>query len=382
MKSLFDWIEKRFPIGQFIHKHVFSYQVPSTLNVWYVFGLLALVFVLNQFLSGLWLAMFYIPTVKDAFSSIQFIMHQVPSGWFIRYLHTTGASFLFIVLYLHMARALLYGSYRAPREIVWFLGLFLWLVMMIEAFMGYVLPWGQMSYWGAEVMSSTLNSIPWIGQGLHDWLQGGSQLGQSLLQRFFALHIIALPFLIFLMIKFHIIAIRCVGSSEPVEPKKPSKRIPFFPDHVLKEVFPISIFVTLFFLCVFFTPSFGGLFIEALNHVPANPMHTPSLIHPPWYIAPFFTILRAIPNLSMGLLLTLLSLVCWFFLPFLDKSSERLLRNKHLIFQIFVGMFLLDVLTLGILAWYEVTSVNLFIARLATFFYFGFFLLMPWYSKC
>lgn len=378
---MLEKIEKRLPIRAFFRKHIHAYQVPATLNAWYVFGLLAIVFVVIQLLSGFWMVMFYVPTVREAFSSVQMLMHQVPAGWFIRYLHTTGASFLFIVLYLHIFRGFLYGSYHQPRELVWVLGVILWLVMMIEAFMGYVLPWGQMSYWGAQVVTSALDGLPFIGSSLKYWLRGGYEVGQPLLQRFYAFHIILLPFLLFLLIKFHIIAIRYVGSSEPIESSKPSKKISFYPQHLLKEAIPAAIFLTLFFMVLFFWPSFGGVVIENLNQVPANPLVTPASIHPPWYITPFFAILRAIPNLSFGVLFTLLALFLFFMMPVLDKSEHRVLFFKKPIFRYMVYIFWLNFIFLGILGWFEVNTLRLLLARVFILFYFAFFLLMPWYSR-
>lgn len=375
-------IEKRFPFRTFLYQHLKAYQVPATLNFWYAFGMMALLMVLNQFFSGFWLVMFYVPTVGEAFSSIQILMHQVPSGWFIRYLHTTGASFLFIVLYAHVFRAFLYGSYRSPREVVWFLGMFLWLLMMIEAFMGYVLPWGQMSYWGAQVVTSALDGIPWIGGELKYWLRGAEQVGQPLLQRFFAFHIILLPFLLFIFVKLHIVAIRCVGSSEPNEVSSPrQKKIAFIPHHLAKESLPLSIFILLFFVVLFFFPSLGGLFIEGINQQVANPLQTPTPIHPPWYITPFFAILRAIPHLSLGLLVTILSFFLFFGLPWLDRSSARTLMHKNRLHRYMVYGFCLNFVGLGILGWFEVTEVTLFFTRVAVGFYFSFFLLMPYYSR-
>lgn len=374
--------EARFPIGQFLKKHIFSYQVPANLNVWYVFGLLALVLVVNQFISGLWLVMFYIPTIHEAFSSVQSLMQDVPAGWFIRYLHTTGASFLFIVMYLHIFRGLLYGSYHKPRELVWILGVLLWILMMIEAFMGYVLPWGQMSYWGAEVVTSVFNAIPVIGESLKEWIRGGQEVGQPLLQRFFALHIIAIPFLLFLLIKFHIIAIRCVGSSNPNEDnEKTINKVPFVPNYLIRELFPLSLFVMLFFGVVFFWPDVGGLFIESDNFQAANPLQTPASIHPPWYITPYFAMLRAIPNLLWGLILVTFAVVIWVGLPLLDNSSSRTLRKKSKFFQWAVVVFCLNYIFLSILGWYELNPLTLWCTRLSIGIYFMFFVAMPWYSR-
>jgi ubiquinol-cytochrome c reductase cytochrome b subunit len=374
-------IEKRLPIKKFLTQHIRSYMVPASLNIWYVFGLLALFFILMQFVSGFWMLMFYVPTVKEAFSSVQSLMHQVPAGWFIRYLHTTGASFLFIVLYLHVFRGFLYGSYQKPRELVWMLGVFLWLLMMIEAFMGYVLPWGQMSFWGAQVVTSALDGIPVIGPSLKYWLRGAHEVGQPILQRFYAFHIVLVPFLLFLIIKLHIIAIRYVGSSEPIETLKPAKKIPFYPDHLLKEAVPVSLVFTLFFMVLFFWPSLGGVFIEDLNQEPANSFVTPSAIHPPWYITPFFAILRAIPNLTFGILVTILSFILFFLLPLLDKSQHRVLFCKTKLFRYMVYLFCIDFVFLGILGWFEVNELRLMLARILITIYFAFFLLMPIYSR-
>lgn len=374
-------IEKRFPLRAFLHQHLKAYQVPASLNFWYAFGMMALLMVFNQFLSGFWLVMFYVPTVSEAFSSIQMLMHQVPSGWFIRYLHTTGASFLFMVLYAHLFRAFLYGSYRQPREVVWCLGMFLWFLMMVEAFMGYVLPWGQMSYWGAQVVTSALDGIPWVGSTLKYWLRGAQQVGQPLLQRFFAFHIILLPFLLLIIIKLHIVAIRCVGSSEPEEQGSSAAKIPFIPHHLAKESLPLSIFIFLFFLVLFFFPEMGGLFIEGVNQQLANPLQTPNSIHPPWYITPFFAILRAVPNLSMGLVFTIFSFLLFFILPWLDKSTKRTLKLKNRFHRYMVYAFCLNLVMLGVLGWYEVSATNLFLARLGLGFYWMFFILMPYYSR-
>jgi len=374
-------LEQRFPIKSFLNKHIWSYQVPATLNFWYAFGLIAVLLIINQFISGLWLVMFYIPTIERAFASVQELMHQISAGWFIRYLHTTGASFLFICLYLHIIRAFRYGSYRQPREVVWVLGTLLWFLLMLEAFLGYVLPWGQMSYWGAEVATSALDGIPWIGEVIKYWLRGAQQVGQPLLQRCYALHIILVPFLIFIIIKLHIVAIRCVGSSEPIEVEQPSKKILFIPHHLVKELVPIGIFFCLFFAAIFFFPSGGGLFIEGINQMPADPLQTPANIHPPWYLTPYFAILRSIPNLGMGLFFATMALVMIMFLPLLDKSKQRILKLKSKINRYLVYMFGLDFLLLGGLGWYEVNDGRIIIARMATLFYFAFFLLMPWYSK-
>lgn len=376
-----SWLEQRFPIKRFFNQHLFAYTVPKTLNFWYVFGLLALLFVFCQFISGFCLVMFYVPSVADAFHSIQQIMREIPAGWFIRYLHTTGASFLFIVLYFHIFRGFLYGSYKKPREFVWILGVFLYLVMLFEAFLGYVLPWGQMSYWGAEVLTSALEGIPYIGHHLMLWVRGGEEVGQALLQRFYAFHIIALPFILFILIKLHVVAIRCVGSSEPIESDTPSSKIPFYPDHLIKELLPTMIVILLFFTVLFFYPQGGGLVIEGLNYVPANPLQTPASIHPPWYIGPFFTILRSLPHLGLGLLTTLLGLVMICFMPILDRGKARIMTTRPFAFKLMFALFCVNFIFMGYLSWHELTSFFLSLSRLSTSIYFIFFLSLPCLSR-
>jgi ubiquinol-cytochrome c reductase cytochrome b subunit len=381
MSKVISFIEQRLPVISFFKKHVLTYKVPASLNMWYVFGLLALIFMVNQYLSGIWLAMFYIPSANEAFNSIQTIMHDIPAGWFIRYLHTTGASVLFIVLIMHIVRGFLYGSYHKPRELVWMIGIFLWFILYIQAFLGYVLPWGQMSYWGAEVITSMMNGIPWIGSSLVQWVRGGNEVGGALLQRFYALHLIAIPILLLYIIKFHIAAIRFVGSSTPNENQGKQKYIPFFPHHIAKESFYVAIVVMIFFVILFFKPDMWGLFIESDNAIPADPFNTPRAIHPPWYLTSYFAILRSIPDLGYGILITFSALVVWFFLPFLDKSSHRLLQHKTKIFRCMVYIFGMNYLLLSILGWCEVNAYVLWASRLATIMYFSFFILMPWYSR-
>ncbi|NDH08114.1 MAG: cytochrome bc complex cytochrome b subunit [Gammaproteobacteria bacterium] len=378
---MMSWLEQRFPIKRFLNQHLFSYMVPSTLNFWYVFGLLALLFVMGQFISGFCLVMFYVPSITEAFNSIQQIMREIPAGWFIRYMHTTGASFIFLVLYLHMFRGFLYSSYKAPREFVWVLGVLLYLLMLLEAFLGYVLPWGQMSYWGAEVLTSALEGIPYIGHGLKLWVRGAEEVGQPLLQRFYAFHIIALPFMLFIFIKLHVIAIRCVGSSEPIELDIPSPKIPFYPNHVIKELLPLVVVLLLFFLVLFFFPQGGGIVIESLNYVPANPLQTPASIHPPWYIGPFFTILRSLPHLGLGLLMTFIGLILICFLPVLDRSKSRLLLAKPLKFKLMFSLFCVNFLYMGYLSWHELTPLGLYLSRASCGIYFAFYLLLPWLSR-
>jgi len=381
MQKWVEAIEQRLPLKAMFKRHLFSYQVPASLNFWYAFGLLAIIFVVNQLLSGVSLAMLYLPTSQAAFASIWNIMHEVPSGWFVRYLHTSGASFLFLVLYAHIFRAFLYGSYRAPRELVWILGCLLFVLMLMEAFFGYVLPWGQMSYWAAEVLCSSLKALPWIGEGLSAWLQGGQSLGTTLLQRFFVLHIVIFPLILLYLIKFHIWSIRHVGSTQPIEDKDENLKIRFFPHHVIKELGFVIFWIGLFFVTIFFTPTVHGIFIEKLNSVVANPSYTPAAIHPPWYLAPYFSILRSLPNLSLGLVLTSFSLLLWFLLPWLDQSPHRLLTDKGRLFQGVVAVFWATYVGLGVLAFFELDVWILWLSRMASLCYFAFFIGMPWYSR-
>lgn len=381
MKGLWQALEKRLPIQQFIKKHILHYQVPQSLNFWYVFGLLALIFMVNQYISGMWLTMFYIPTVSKAFFSVQTIMHEVPSGWFIRYLHTTGASFLFIVMYLHMVRGFLYGSYQKPRELVWVVGVLLLAILYIQAFLGYVLPWGQMSFWGAEVVTSALKSIPLIGEDLVQWIRGGSVVAGPLLQRFFAMHVVIFPIIILYVIKLHVVAIRYVGSSTPKKQTEPVKTIRFFPDHIAKEAFAALLVITVFFAVIFFFPSLGGIFIEHINAIPADPTITPSPIHPPWYITPYFAILRSVPNLFLGLILTFFAFIVWFLLPLLDRSPHRLLEEKSFGFKCMLILFGLNFIGLGVLGWFELSTWTLWVSRFCSLFYFLFFISLPFFSR-
>jgi ubiquinol-cytochrome c reductase cytochrome b subunit len=381
MKAFWHALEQRLPVQKFLKKHLLNYQVPRSLNFWYVFGLLALIFMVNQYISGMWLTMFYVPTISKAFFSVQSIMHEVPSGWFIRYLHTTGASFLFIVMYLHMVRGFLYGSYHKPRELVWVIGVLLLAILYIQSFLGYVLPWGQMSFWGAEVVTSALKSVPWIGDGLVQWIRGGSEVGGPLLQRFFALHVVIFPILILYIIKLHVVAIRYVGSSTPVKTSTTPKTMRFFPDHLAKEAFAALLVITLFFAVVFFFPTLGGIFIEHLNAIPADRLITPSPIHPPWYLTPYFAILRSVPDLFLGLLITAFAFLVWFLLPLLDRSRHRLLKDKSVAFKVMLILFGLNFITLGILGWYELSPLSLWISRCCSVFYFIFFITMPFFSR-
>lgn len=379
MNRIIHWIDERFPLMSTWKKYAANYLVPINLNVLYVFGVLALVILCNQLLTGLWLTMFYTPTAQEAFSSVESIMRDVNFGWLLRYMHSTGASAFFIVIYFHIFRGLLYGSYQKPRELVWLLGMFLYLLMMAEAFFGYLLPWGQMSYWGAEVITSLFGALPYIGKSLVIWLRGDYSVTTVTLQRFFALHVIAVPMLMVLLIFLHVVALHKVGSNNPEGIE--IERIPFYPYYVIKDCIAVVVFLILFFSIVFFMPEMGGYFLESANFVPANPLVTPDHIAPVWYMSPYYAILRAIPNKLLGITGMFASVLIAFFIPWLDGSPARSMRHKGPISRLSLWLFVMSILLLGYLGTADVTPLKLILARVATVFYFSYFLLMPFYSR-
>lgn len=376
------WLDERLGWRRVWEKYATQYYLPKNLNVYYIFGALALLVLLNQLVTGLWLTMFYTPTADEAFNSIQYIMRDVSFGWLLRYMHSTGASAFFIVIYLHLFRGLLYGSYQKPRELVWFLGMFLFLLLTAEACFGYLLPWGQLSFWGAQVMTSLLGAIPYVGDALVTWVRGDYTVSDVTLHRFFALHIIGVPLLILLFVWLHLVALRQVGSNNPsgVEPLLVDK-IPFHPYYTLKDAASALIFFMGFFAVVFFYPDMGGYFLEPLNLEPANPLVTPPEITPLWYMAPFYAMLRAIPHKLAGIVIMSSALLIFFFLPWLDNSPVRTVRNKGRYSQVALSLLVLSVLFLGYLGTHALTPVTLWMARLCTAVYFGYFLLMPMYTR-
>lgn len=390
MSGLVNWLDARFPLLSTWKSHFSNYYVPKNLNFFYFFGSLALVVLMNQLVTGLWLTMFYTPSADQAFSSVEYIMRDVNFGWLLRYMHSTGASAFFIVIYLHMFRGLLYGSYQKPRELVWLLGMVLYLILLAEAFFGYLLPWGQMSYWGAEVITSLFGAIPYIGKSLAVWLRGDFAVANATLQRFFALHVIGIPILMLLLVFMHIVALHKVGSNNPegIDIKNtvddrgiPLDGIPFHPYYSVKDFSGIIVFLILFFGVVFFAPEMGGYFLEHANFVPANPMVTPEHIAPVWYMAPFYAILRAIPDKLWGVACMQFAIFILFFIPWLDRSSVRSMRYKGLFSRVSLTLFILSVLLLGYLGTAPVTPVRLLLARLGTVIYFSFFIFMPFYSR-
>ncbi|HAU1182280.1 TPA: cytochrome bc complex cytochrome b subunit [Legionella pneumophila] len=390
MNGLVNWLDERFPLVSTWKAHFSNYYAPKNFNFLYFFGSLALIVLVNQIITGLWLTMFYTPNAEQAFSSVEFIMRDINFGWLLRYMHSTGASAFFIVIYLHMFRGLLYGSYQKPRELVWLLGMFLYLLLMAEAFFGYLLPWGQMSYWGAEVITSLFGAIPYIGKGLAVWLRGDYSVANPTLQRFFALHVIGIPILMIILVFLHIVALHKVGSNNPegIDIKKaldkdgkPLDGIPFHPYYTVKDFVGIIVFSILFFAVVFFAPEMGGYFLEHANFVPANPMVTPDHIAPVWYLAPFYAILRAIPDKLIGVVCMAAAILLLFFLPWLDKSNVRSVRYKGMYSRISITLFAFSFLLLGYLGTTPVTPVRLFLARIAAVIYFSYFILMPVYSR-
>lgn len=390
MNGLVNWLDERFPLVSTWKAHFSNYYAPKNFNFLYFFGFLALIVLVNQIITGLWLTMFYTPNAEQAFSSVEFIMRDINFGWLLRYMHSTGASAFFVVIYLHMFRGLLYGSYQKPRELVWLLGMFLYLLLMAEAFFGYLLPWGQMSYWGAEVITSLFGAIPYIGKGLAVWLRGDYSVANPTLQRFFALHVIGIPILMIILVFLHIVALHKVGSNNPegIDIKKaldkdgkPLDGIPFHPYYTVKDFVGIIVFSILFFAVVFFAPEMGGYFLEHANFVPANPMVTPDYIAPVWYLAPFYAILRAIPDKLIGVVCMAAAILLLFFLPWLDKSNVRSVRYKGMYSRISITLFAFSFLLLGYLGTTPVTPVRLFLARIAAVIYFSYFILMPIYSR-
>lgn len=390
MNGLLSWIDARFPLVSTWRNHLSEYYVPKNFNFYYFFGSLAMVVLLNQLVTGLWLTMFYTPTATEAFNSIEFIMRDVNYGWLLRYMHSTGASAFFIVIYIHMFRGMLYGSYQKPRELLWLFGMILFVLLMAEAFFGYLLPWGQMSYWGAQVITSLFSAIPYVGDTLVTWIRGDFNVANATLQRFFALHVIGIPLLLVFMVFLHLVALHKVGSNNPqgVDIKKhvdekghPLDGIPFHPYYTVKDFVGVIVFFIGFFAVVFFIPEMGGYFLEHANFAPANPMVTPEHIAPVWYMTPFYTMLRAIPNKLSGVFVMGSSIIILFFLPWLDKSPVRSMRYKGGYSRYALGVFVITFLVLGYLGTVPVTPIKQYVARLSAFLYFAYFLLMPLYTR-
>ena len=435
-----NWVDNRFPASKLYNEHLGEYYAPKNFNFWYVFGALALFVLVIQITTGIFLTMHYKPDAALAFGSVEYIMRDVPWGWLIRYMHSTGASAFFVVIYLHMFRGLIYGSYRKPRELIWVFGCAIFLCLMAEAFMGYLLPWGQMSYWGAQVIVNLFAAIPFIGPDLALLIRGDYVVGDATLNRFFAFHVIAVPLVLLGLVAAHIIALHEVGSNNPdgVEIKAPNAPkdalghpldgIPFHPYYTVHDIFAVSVFLMVFTAIIFLAPEFGGYFLEYNNFIPADPLKTPLHIAPVWYFTPFYSMLRAITSEMMYVLMACVAagaalavikgkmsvllkaivvgiavaviasmvlidakfwgvvamggaVVILFFLPWLDHSEVKSIRYRPSWNKYLYAMFVLNFLVLGYLGVQPPSAIGERVSQVGTLFYFGFFLLMPWWSK-
>ncbi|HNM71334.1 MAG TPA: cytochrome bc complex cytochrome b subunit, partial [Flavobacteriales bacterium] len=396
--KLTNWFENRFPTAFDAYKvHMSEYYAPKNFNFWYIFGSLALLVLVIQIVTGIFLVMHYKPDATKAFESVEYIMRDVPGGWIIRYMHSTGASAFFIVVYLHMFRGLLYGSYRKPRELIWIFGTLIFLALMAEAFMGYLLPWGQMSFWGAQVIVNLFSAIPVIGPDLSVVIRGDFVVSDATLNRFFSFHVIAVPLILIGLVAAHIVALHEVGSNNPdgVEIKKlkgadghPLDGIPFHPYYTVKDIVGVVGFLIVFSIIVFFAPEGGGYFLEFNNFIPADPLKTPPHIAPVWYFTPFYSILRAVTYplfgidakfwgvVAMGAAVIIIA-----FLPWLDRSPVKSIRYKGGLFKAILAVFIVAFFILGYLGVLPPTPGRTLVSQICSVIYFGFFLLMPWYSK-
>jgi len=403
MSGFLRWMDDRFPLTKVWKEHVAEYYTPKNFNFFYYFGAILTVMLVIQFVTGIILTMHYKPDVASAFASIEYIMRDVPAGWFVRYLHSVGASMIFIALYVHMFRGLMYGSHRSPRELIWLLGMLLYVAMMAEAFFGYLLPWGNMSYWGAQVIVSLFGAIPFVGEGLAQWIRGDYVISDATLNRFFAFHVILLPLLLALLVYLHIVALHKVGSNNPdgVEIKKqkdadgkPLDGIPFHPYYTVKDTFGVGVFLTVYLAIVFFLPELGGWFLEKDNFAPADILQTPPDIVPLWYLTPYYSILRAVtfewlPGGAKlwGVIAMAAAIVIFFFLPWLDRSRVRSIRYRGWMYKTMLTLFAVTFVMLGYLGtknpghvdliWFK----NVTWAQIGLVIYFAFFLLMPIYTR-
>jgi len=401
------WVDERFPLTSNVTAHLTEYYAPKNFNFWYFFGSLAMMVLVLQILTGIFLTMHYKPDAELAFGSVEYIMRDVPWGWLIRYMHSTGASMFFVVVYLHMFRGVIYGSYRTPRELLWLFGVAIFLCLMGEAFFGYLLPWGQMSYWGAQVIVNLFSAIPFVGPDVSEWLRGDYLVSDATLNRFFAFHVIALPFVLVGLVFAHLIALHEVGSNNPdgIEIKKlkdkktgiPLDGIAFHPYYTVKDMVGVAVFLIVFSVVIFFAPEMGGYFLEANNFVPANPLVTPAHIAPVWYFTPYYSVLRAVPPIFNsqfpGVAAMGLSVLVFALLPWLDKSPVKSIRYRGTLYKKWLAAFVISFLILGYLgtepsniwgqfgSWLGHADRATVVARIATSVYFAFFVLMPWYTK-
>ena len=388
--KVLNWINYRLPIVNTFERHLSKHPVPKKVNFWYLFGALASIVLILQIVTGIWLMMPYSNTEEGAFASIEYIMRDVDYGWIIRYMHTTGASMFFAIVYLHMFRGLLYGSYKKPKELVWIFGATIYLVMMAEGFLGYVLPYGQMSYWGAQVIISLFGAIPYIGESLEVWVRGDYYISGITISRFFALHVVALPLILIALVFLHLVALHEVGAGNPEgvdieefvdEDGVPLDSVPFFPYKVLSAMPAIGVFGLVFCIIMFFFPEGGGYFLELANFEEANPLVTPEHIAPVWYYAPYYTMLRAVPDPFGGLIVMAAAVAIIFIVPWLDRSNVASIRYKGILSKIAIVMFVVSFITLGYLGTVTVTETGKIMSIICTVMYFAFFLLMPIYTS-
>ncbi|MBV1870166.1 MAG: cytochrome bc complex cytochrome b subunit [Gammaproteobacteria bacterium] len=387
--SVMDWVEVRIPVAKLYDEHMANYYAPKNFNFWYYFGSLALFVLVNQLLTGIWLTMYYTPSGEEAFNSIEYIMRDVEYGWLLRYMHSTGATAFFIVIYLHMFRGMMYGSYKSPRELVWLFGMGIYGVLMGEAFFGYLLPWGQMSYWGAQVILSLVGAVPIVGDDISLWVRGDYVISGVTLNRFFALHVVALPIVLLGLIVMHLFALHEVGSSNPdgveIKEKKDSEGvpldgIPFHPYYTVKDIVGVVVFLVVFCAVIFFFPEGGGLILEGPNFEPSSPLKTPEHIAPVWYFTPYYSVLRAVPNKLGGVIAMGGAIAFLFVLPWLDRSPVKSIRYKGWMSKVALASFVVSFFVLGYLGTQPTSELKLLAAQIFTAIYFLFFLLMPFYT--
>lgn len=385
-----NWVLDRFPLSKLWNDHMAHYYAPKNFNFWYFFGSLALLVLVNQFVTGILLTMNYKPDAELAFDSVEYIMRDVPWGWLVRYMHSTGASAFFLVVYLHMFRGIMYGSFKQPRELIWIFGMLIFVCLMAEAFMGYLLPWGQMSYWGAQVIISLFSAIPIVGDDLSLWIRGDYVIADATLNRFFAFHVISVPLVLLLLVFLHLVALHEVGSNNPdgIEIKKnkdangiPLDGIPFHPYYSVKDIVGVGVFLFFFAAVIFYAPEMGGYFLEHANFIPADPLKTPEHIAPVWYFTPFYAILRAVPDKFAGVIAMGGAVFVLFLLPWLDRSPVKSIRYRGGIYKKALFLFVISFLALGYLGTQAATEGAVLAARIFTAIYFGFFLLMPIYTR-
>ncbi|MBM5573519.1 cytochrome bc complex cytochrome b subunit [Deefgea sp. CFH1-16] len=402
-EKVLGWVDERFPLTSTWKAHISEYYAPKNFNFWYFFGSLAMMVLVIQIVTGIFLTMNYKPdgnlipgtNISVAFASVEYIMRDVAGGWVIRYMHSTGASMFFVVVYLHMFRGLIYGSYQKPRELIWIFGMMIFLCLMAEAFLGYLLPWGQMSFWGAQVIVNLFASIPVIGPDLSELIRGDFVVSDATLNRFFALHVIAVPLVLLALVVAHLVALHEVGSNNPdgVEIKKnkdpktgiPLDGIPFHPYYTVKDIFGVSVFLVVFTAILFFAPEMNGYFLEAPNFDPADALKTPAHIAPVWYFTPFYAILRAVPSffgsqvwgvLAMGAATMIIAA-----LPWLDRSPVKSIRYRGPIYKFALTLFVISFLGLGYLGTQAPTTIGTILSQVLSVIYFLFFIAMPWYTK-